>query len=314
MVAVDVNPRLGMCLTILPSFHSLDPNPLTLSLQNRSPQDGLTHHTAMGRGKWFVVIPSGHTKPVGCIIAFVYANKTGWVGIFCLQEEYRGQGWGSALFAAGMEEFRKAGCVYIGLDGVAEQKQTYERRGFVATALVRCMDRVSLAELPLEEVEETLAVGEKLVTIREVEMSKLVASDLIYTGFERPKLWGDGLFNRDDTAGSALLASDGELLAWAVVRKMEVGYRVGPVYANTAARAKRVLREVMLLLELKEESLHCELWLENGDAQGLFESLGWKSAGVDFHRMWVDSRQPEATRPGGKAENGMFAIFDAANG
>jgi len=87
----------------------------------------------------------------GHVVAVINANKTGWLSLFVIGEEHRGKGMGSKLFKAAMQDFREHGTEIMGLDGVAEQKATYERRGFVDSPLgtVRIMTRPLVDKVPL---------------------------------------------------------------------------------------------------------------------------------------------------------------------
>ena len=61
-------------------------------------------------------------------------------------------------------------------------------------------------------------------------------------------------------------------------------------------------------------SLVTEIWCGNPETLKLFENLGWTPAGVDYHRMWMDSKAPSEWTDGGIAQKGVFAVFDAATG
>jgi len=46
----------------------------------------------------------------------------------------------------------------------------------------------------------------------------------------------------------------------------------------------------------------------------VFEELGWKYAGVSYHRMWLNGKVPVEQQEGGEGTKGMYAIFDACAG
>jgi hypothetical protein len=253
-------------------------------------------------------------RPEGCIVPFVFDNSTGWVGFFILNESFRGFGYGGALFKALLQYFEGAGTRHIGLDGVAEQKATYERRGFVEKGMVRLMTRNDTKNVP--QTEASLWEGEKIIPIRDVAREKLVENDLLYSGFERRRLWTDeALFRRNDVSGVAVVKGPDEVLeGWTLIRKCEHGYRIGPVYAHCDEVASLVLHAAMKTLEGQDGSLVAEAWMGNPDGVKIFENLGWKWAGIDYHRMWLNGDVVPQQAPGGAAEKGMFAIFDAGEG
>ncbi|KAF2754720.1 hypothetical protein EJ05DRAFT_479148 [Pseudovirgaria hyperparasitica] len=254
-------------------------------------------------------------KPEGCVIPFTYPNSTGWLGFFIMNAAQRGHGVGRALFAAAQDYFAKAGTQYIGLDGVEAQVETYGRRGFVTTDRIAWMVRSNTKDVPLPQGQ--LSESERLVPLEEVDRALLVQSDLEHTGFERRRLWSDeGMFSREDVSGFAVVDSkspDRPVKGWILVRSCEKGFRFGPIYANTRETASLLVYTATESLEAREGSLVAEVWRSNKEAMSVMEHFGWTWY-MDFHRMWVDARVPEAQRKGGKAETGMFAIFDASEG
>ncbi|KAM3424674.1 hypothetical protein BST61_g6661 [Cercospora zeina] len=294
-----------------------------------------------GYGMLLLIEKASHT-PVGHVAGIVNQNSTGWVSMFIIDEQHRGKGLGRELFKAAEYDLARNGVKCIGLDGVVEQKQTYERRGFVSSPLgtIRIMTRPLVEQSPLPRLE--LPEGARMVEIRDVSPELLAEHELSITGFERPALWSnEHLFRRPDVQGVALVLKSSpesakDLCGWAINRRCSGGVRIGPVYANDPASARAVLVAAMELATVKairsvslpdEEmngftpeqiteraTLVSEVWGGNADAVGLLESLDWKPAGVDYYRMWVNGHAtPEQSREGA-AEEGVYAIFDAAMG
>jgi ribosomal protein S18 acetylase RimI-like enzyme len=63
---------------------------------------------------------------IGQIAAIINQNRTGWVSMFIVREEFRGKGLGRHLFDAVLKDFERAGTEIVGLDAVAEQVGTCE--------------------------------------------------------------------------------------------------------------------------------------------------------------------------------------------
>jgi hypothetical protein len=258
-------------------------------------------------------------KPEGCIVPFVYPNGTGWVGFFCLNAAVRGQGWGAKLFQAGLDHFKKNGAMVVGLDAVQEQVGTYGRRGFVEKARVKLMVRKGLKEQELSGgLEHVQGMMERVTSLDHIPTRLLVESDLQHTGLERSGLWTkEAMFTRDGTTFGFALVNENtkeELEGWILIRNCEHGFRFGPLYANTPENAEFLLRTAMRRLEAEDGSFIAEVWQENKQAVKVFEDAGWTYAGVEYHRMWLDGKVPDAQQPGGKAETEMFAVFDAGEG
>jgi GNAT superfamily N-acetyltransferase len=293
--------------------------PLMLVLGwNRSPSDCATHYISSGPNGWLVVCGKDHPhNPEGCVVLFVFENKTGWVGFFVVNEPLRGQGWGAKLFQAGLDYFTAQGVDVIGLDAVQEQVATYGRRGFEEKGLIRLMVREGLQKVPMEGGLGHTRAGEEMVGLDNLPHAVVVASDLEHTGLKRDRLWSIGaMFHREDAWGLAVVkeGTKEELQGWILLRRCQLGWRVGPLYATSLDRAELLLRTAMMRLEGETGTFIAETWPQNHQAVGLFEGLGWAYAGIDYHRMWLHGKVPEQQRPGGTAERQMFAIFDAGEG
>jgi hypothetical protein len=256
-------------------------------------------------------------KPEGCVVPFVYANGTGWVGFFIINEPFRRNGWGNTLFQGGLDHFAAGGARVVGLDAVEEQVGTYERRGFVQKSRIRLMVREGLKNKPLEGGLGHPQQGLELFPLHRVPSEVLVKSDLEHSGLERPNLWTeDAMFSRPDAFGFALVREGvtDALEGWILVRSCEKGFRFGPLYATTKENANLLLRTAMKRVEKEDGTFMAEVWPQNPEANAIFEAAGWMYAGMDYYRMWLNGRVPEEQQPGGLAEKQCFAIFDAGEG
>lgn len=292
-----------------------------------------------------LIIPRDLDKPVGHVAAVINSNSTGWVSMFIVDPNYRGLGLGAGLFSRAMQDFKSNGTKIVGLDAVAEQKKTYERRGFVESKLgvLRLMGRPLVAKESIHAaVELTVTSSIHVISLDSIPHHLLVEHELMYTGFERRSLWNDKhMFGRPDVHGWALVSklkpeTVDDIYAWSMIRRSSGGARIGPVYARDAETAKVVLALATKAVtaayiqsvpmqgepmsswgEAKindEASLVAEVWTGNPEGQAVFESLGWSPAGVEYHRMWLEGKATEAQSEGGMAGKGVFAVFDAAIG
>ncbi|TID14518.1 hypothetical protein E6O75_ATG08664 [Venturia nashicola] len=292
---------------------------------NRARADLKTHYTSStslsGVPGFLIVASTSHpSKAEGCIVPFIYKNKTGWIGFFCLNAPVRGLGWGAELFQAALDLFVGQGVEVVGLDAVQEQVATYRRRGFVEMekGIVRLMMRQGVKEVPLDETSDLIkGEGVRLVDLESVPVGVIVGSDFACTGLERTGLWSrEALFERSDTFGLALVkeGTEDELVGWILVRGCEEGFRFGPLYASSEDNATLLLHQAMRTLKAEDGNFVAEVWAQNELACKVFEKAGWKNVGVDYHRMWLNAKVPAAQQPGGKADKEVYAIFDAGEG
>lgn len=209
--------------------------------------------------------------------------------------------------------FRADGTSVIGLDGVQEQVETYKRRGFEDCARIPLMIRDSLRAKPFD----TNIVSDEnvtLVDLRDVDATDLARLDFEHTGLDRAAYWAaDALPSRIHAHGYALI-SNSQLTGFVYVRRCELGYRIGPLYAETYAQARQLLHRAMNETAASNGSYIAEIFGTNGAGKKLFEELGWMYAGVDYHRMWLHGKVPKEQLEGGKGVAGMYAIFDACAG
>ena len=66
-------------------------------------------------------------EPIGSVSGVAYNETFGFIGIYIVRTEFRGQGYGLPIFQAAMNYL---GGRNIGLDGVIEQQENYRRAGF----------------------------------------------------------------------------------------------------------------------------------------------------------------------------------------
>ena len=96
--------------------------------------------------------------PIGCVSAVRYGSGFGFLGLYIVKAEHRGQGFGLELWRTALDHF---GDRVIGLDGVVAQQESYRKSGFrLAFRNIRQQGRgggaassglTDLAAIPIEE-------------------------------------------------------------------------------------------------------------------------------------------------------------------
>jgi len=281
--------------------------------QNRAADDAKSHFEVTENGKnWLLLIPESSNKPEGMVIPFIYPNKAGWVGFFIMNAALRGKGLGRELWKEMELTFRNAGTTFIGLDGVEMQVKTYERRGFVDCARIPLMARASLMTQPINVTwghEDSV----ELQDIRDVDPKSLARLDLDHTGLDRSAYWATGILTSRPYALGYVITTDTEVTGFIYARRCQDGVRIGPLYAATYPQARQLLHKLMNDYARTPGSFIAEIFGSNAEGVKVFEQLGWKYAGVSYHRMWLNGKVPEQ-QEGGKGTKGMYAIFDACAG
>jgi hypothetical protein len=189
---------------------------------NPGTHDGAAFYVADPDG-FFVGELAG--EPVACVACVRYGDRFGFLGQYIVRPGHRGQGFGLATWAAGMAHL---GDRVVGLDGVLAQVPSYERSGFrfahhhVRYAGVgggtRPSGLVAAADLPFEAITDY--DGRCLPGPR--------------AAFLRAWLGLPG--------STALAAAEvGRVRGYGVIRPSAAGFKVGPLFADDAATAVRLL-------------------------------------------------------------------------
>ncbi len=191
--------------------------------------DARTFHDTDPEGFWGVDV-DGELVGSGSIVS--YGGRLGFVGLFIVRPEFRGQGHGKALWdhmLTTLPERLDPGAS-MALDGVKAMEATYTRTGFRTIHDDRRMRIVSQAAvMPATVHRITAPVG------------NVAEFDTRCFGVPRPvflQLW---LAAADHVA---LACVDERLRGFAVARPCVTGYRVGPIFAEDVATAETLLTGV----------------------------------------------------------------------
>jgi ribosomal protein S18 acetylase RimI-like enzyme len=190
---------------------------------NPGRHDAATFHAA-APGGFYVGLLDG--EPVATISVVDYGERYSFVGFYIVEPAHRGQGFGLRLWR---EALPLSGTRVVGLDGVLDQRATYEASGFRLAYLNARYEGRGGGSRPAD-----------LVSTNDVAFDELAAYDRSIFGFDRDaflRAWlaqpeGIGLVDR---------RADGVIGGWAFVRPCVEGHKVGPLFADDAATAERLL-------------------------------------------------------------------------
>ncbi len=165
-------------------------------------------------------------QPVAVISVVKYGSRFGFLGLYIVKPEFRGQGHGLRLWNAGMA--RLAGrCV--GLDGVVAQQANYQRSGFeLAYRNVRYQGQAGGVNAPDAAV----------VPLASVSLKALYAYDEAL--FAAPRVAFLQIWVEQGDASALGVLRNGELVGYGVVRRCRVGSKIGPLFADDAVTAERL--------------------------------------------------------------------------
>ncbi|WP_445396809.1 GNAT family N-acetyltransferase [Zobellella sp. An-6] len=215
-------------------------------------------------------------EPIACISVVKYGDDFGFLGFYIVVPPFRGQGYGLRLWQAGMA--RLAGR-NVGLDGVVAQQDNYRKSGFVlACQNVRYEGRVAGG----------LSEPEGMVAFPAMPFEAFAAYDRDFFPAER------GRFLRAWLAQSGSVALGirrGQRLAgYGVIRPCRSGYKVGPLFADDAVQADRLL-QALLAKATPGAPFYLDVPSVNAAAVALAERRGMQAV-FNTARMYT-GRPPE---------------------
>ncbi|MCJ9671654.1 MULTISPECIES: GNAT family N-acetyltransferase [unclassified Neorhizobium] len=174
------------------------------------------------------------------ISAVRYGSDFGFIGLYIAHPNFRGRGLGRKVWDAGMAHLDGR---TIGLDGVPEQQANYRSMGF-------------------EPAYETFRWSGSLAGCRNADVAA-ITDDLV------PAILGyDQAFfpaQRDafltawlkPPRAAKVLVRDSDIRGYAVCRKCHDGYKIGPLFAQTADDAQTLLNACAA--EIGDEMLHVDV-------------------------------------------------------
>lgn len=165
------------------------------------------------------------SEPVGCISAVAYSDSFGFIGLYIVKPEFRGKGYGWQLWQAGMTYL---GSRNIGLDGVVAQQANYKKSGF----------RLAYRNIRYEDTGRA-AMPSGITPLSAVSFDTLCAYDSALFPAPRMRFLREWI-TQPDAVGYAVLDA-GKLSGYGLLRPCRRGYKIGPLFADDAGIADRLL-------------------------------------------------------------------------
>jgi hypothetical protein len=165
-------------------------------------------------------------QPVACVSCVRHGEGFGFLGQYIVRPDHRGRGLGLAVWNAGMAHLAGR-CV--GLDGVLAQVPNYERSGFRLAHHTTRFAGTGRGAAPAG-----------LVPLGDVPFDAVAEYDARCFPAPRPAFLRAWLA-LPESVGLAV-TDGGRLTGYGVLRKSSLGHKVGPLFAEGAATAARLLR------------------------------------------------------------------------
>jgi len=161
-------------------------------------------------------------KPVGSISAVDWVTGFGFIGLYIMSPDFRGQGLGMQLWRAAMERLKD--CL-VGLDGVVAQQGNYAKSGF------------KLAHRSLRFEAEAPRLGGPPFSPQPASFEQLLALATAVSPAGRPAYLQAWLNQKQ-----ARVLSGPDCLV--VARPCHTGHKIGPLIAPDALIARQLLETI----------------------------------------------------------------------
>jgi ribosomal protein S18 acetylase RimI-like enzyme len=162
--------------------------------------------------------------PIGCVSAVRYGAGFGFLGLYIVKAEHRGQGFGLELWQAALHHL---GGRVIGLDGVVAQQENYRKSGFrLAFRNIRQRGRGGGVAPP------------GLTDLAAVPIAEILRYD--ETAFPAPRAEFLRGWIGQQQAVALGVVSERRLRGYGVLRACREGFKIGPLFADDEETADRL--------------------------------------------------------------------------
>jgi GNAT superfamily N-acetyltransferase len=169
----------------------------------------------------------------GAIIS--YNKEYGFMGLFIVHRDFRNKGIGKKLW-----HFRRDLLINklnpnapIGMDGVLDMQSFYNRGGF----------NIAFRDERYEFNSKIIPFSTNVSPINKEDFENIIEYDIIYFGCQRTVFLKNWLQMPESKA--IKYTENDRILGYAVIRKAETGYKIGPLFANNQKIAEELFKSCL---------------------------------------------------------------------
>jgi hypothetical protein len=167
-------------------------------------------------------------EPISCISTVSYNQSFAFLGFYIVKPEYRYKGYGLKIWNTAMASLQKKN---IGLDGVVEQQANYQKSGFA----------FAYSNIRYEGIAKPSAeTFPEIVPLSVVSFDDIVRYDADLFPAFRATFLQSWLKQPESLALAAV--QNHRISGYSVIRKCRIGYKIGPLFADTYALAEKLFR------------------------------------------------------------------------
>lgn len=169
-------------------------------------------------------------EPIASISAVRYGSAFGFIGFYIVRPEFRGQGYGLAIWNRALSYLNGRN---IGLDGVVDQQNNYVKAGF----------SLAYRNVRYEGVGDGKAADAGCVSLATLPINAVIEYDRRFFGEVRSHFIQCWISQPDSHAVAVVQAET--LMGYGVLRPCRNGYKIGPLFADTVAAADKIFCALM---------------------------------------------------------------------
>lgn len=197
-----------------------------------------------------------------------YDGKFGFMGFFIVKPEYRSLGIGRKLWYQRRDTLlaRLDKNATIGMDGVVDMQSFYQEGGF----------KIAYRDIRYEKIGKSFAIDKHISKIEESDESSILEYDKECFGFSRPQFIFPWL--KLPHSITFKYAEDNQLKGFAIIRKVDSGYKVCPLFADNEMIAKELYKACLnavvgepLYLDVPEVNKKAINLIKEFEAKYIFE-------------------------------------------
>lgn len=168
-----------------------------------------------------------------------YDGLFGFMGFFIVRPEYRSQGIGKQLWYKRRDTLlsRLAEGAAIGMDGVVAMQPFYGKGGF----------EIAFRDERYERLGATFDLDQHITPITNNDLDQILAYDELCFGFPRPRFMKAWL--KMPESKTFKYTVDNTIKGFVVVRKVDDGYKVGPLFAEDEKIAEALYQAALNSVE-----------------------------------------------------------------
>jgi GNAT superfamily N-acetyltransferase len=258
----------------MPSINNMTQSEVSIAIEwaaqegwNPGISDASSFYLADPKG--FFISKLGN-QAVAVISAVRYGEQFGFIGLYIVHPDYRGRGFGWEIWQVAMNHLQG---IPIGLDGVVAQQSNYKKSGFeFVHRNIRYSGRSQKIKLELDGNYGSI------VSLDQIPFSMIQAFDRSFFPQSRAGFLFSWISQPDSFALG--LIADGVICGYGVIRPCRVGFKIGPLFANSEFAAEKlysslcacVSNDSPIFLDIPECNLRAIALVDRHQMQPMFET------------------------------------------